>query len=76
MLFSFYWDLLLLQDAIMIKKKRLLFVHVISARSIFVRLYDGTPVILDKFETINLETGQKMEFGMDAYYKDSGNIRS
>ena len=33
---------------------------------------DGTPVILDKFETINLETGQKMEFGMDAYYKDSG----
>ena len=39
---------------------------------------DGTPVVLDKFETINLETGQKMEFGgdthyiMDAYYKDSG----
>lgn len=46
----------------------------ISIRAVYT---DGTPVVLDKFETINLETGQKMELGMnahymDAYYKDSG----
>jgi len=33
---------------------------------------DGTPVVLDKFETINLETGQEMALGLDAYYEDSG----